>query len=141
MLCSGRRVMAQSLPDLSGLTILVIEDHADSRETLTTGLTACGARVLPATSAEQARTYTRTARFDVIVTDLALPGESGAAFVSWLRMQPHDRGGDTAAVAITGFPKDFPAMRIGGFAAYFQKPIDLENVCATISALVKRQGR
>ena len=59
------------------------------------------------------------AKLDLLVTDLGLPGETGAAFLSWLRMQPRDRGGSLPAVAVTGYPNEFPARRVGGFAAYF----------------------
>jgi len=34
--------MASSLPDLTGFTILVIEDDPDGLQVLTTALTACG---------------------------------------------------------------------------------------------------
>jgi hypothetical protein len=27
--------------------------------------------------------------------------------------------------------KSIPAQRVGGFAAYFQKPLDLNDLCAT----------
>ena len=63
---------------------------------------------------------------------MGLPGRTGAAFISWLRTQPHEKGGNLAAVAITSYPKDFPVVRLGGFAAYFENPLDLDNVCETI---------
>jgi len=129
--------MASSLPNLSGFTILVIEDDLDSLETLTTALTTCGARVLSALDTTLARRLFETTKVDLVVTDLRLPGESGAAFLIWLRMQPRDKGRNTTAIAITGYPQEFPAVRLGGFAAYFQKPIDLLNVCETIGAILR----
>ena len=137
MLCSVRSLMASTFPDLSGLTILVIEDDADGRQVLTTALTACGARVVAAPDTTVARGHMETVKFDLVVTDLGLPGETGAAFISWLRMQPSHQGGNVAAVAITGYPKQFPAMRLGGFAAYFEKPLDLDNVCETIRVILR----
>jgi len=137
MLSSARPLMDSSLPNLSGFTILVIEDDLDSLETLTTALTACGARVLSALDTALARSYFETTQIDVVVTDLGLPGESGAAFLTWLRRQPRDKGRSTAAIVITGYPQEFPAVRLGGFAAYFQKPIDLLNVCMTIGAILR----
>ena len=133
--------MASPLPDLSGLTILVIEDDPDGLQVLTTALTACGARVLSATNTTIARGHLETVKIDLVVTDLGLPGETGAAFISWLRMQPRDRGGSIAAVAVTGYPKEFPAVRVGGFAAYFEKPLDLDNVCETIRVILRPVSR
>ena len=129
--------MASPLPDLKGFTILVIEDDPDGLQLLTTAITACGARVLTASDTTIARGHLDTVKLDLLVTDLGLPGETGAAFVSWLRTQPRDKGGSLPAVAVTGYPKDFPATRIGGFAAYFQKPLDLESVCETIRTILR----
>ena len=126
-----------SLPDLSGLTILVIEDDPDGLHLLTTAITACGARVVTASNTTIARGHLETVKIDLVVTDLGLPGETGAAFISWLRMQPRHKGGSIAAVAITGYPKEFPAVRVGGFAAYFEKPLDLDNVCETIRVILR----
>jgi DNA-binding response OmpR family regulator len=129
--------MPSSLPDLAGLTILVIEDDPDGLQILTTALTACGARVLMAKDTTLARGHVETVKLDLVITDLGLPGESGAAFISWLRTQPGDKGGNLAVIAITGYPKEFPALQLGGFAAYFQKPLDLDNVCETVSAMLR----
>ena len=129
--------MPPAFPDLSGLTILLIEDDPDVLQVLAMALTVCGAEVLTATNTASARVHLERAKLDLVVTDLGLSGETGAAFISWLRMQPRDRGGSLPAVAVTGYPKEFPALRVGGFAAYFQKPFDWRKVCATISALVR----
>jgi CheY-like chemotaxis protein len=99
--------------------IFVIEDHADSLQTLAAVLTRCGARVLTATDTMEARAHLGEVNINLVVADLALPGESGAGFVAWLRQQPREKGGNVTAIAITGFPEQFPAQRVGGFAAYF----------------------
>ena len=129
--------MASSFPDLSGLTILVIEDDPDGLEVLRIALTACGARVATAADTTVARGHLDTVKCDLVVTDLGLPGESGAAFLGWLRMQPRDKGGSLAAIAITGYPNEFPVVKLSGFAAYFQKPLDPYNVCETIRAILR----
>src|SRR3989449_10413025 len=104
-------------------TILVIEDQADSLQALADVLTLCGARVLMAGDTLDARAYVGTVKIDLVVTDLALPGESGAAFVAWLRQQPHDKGGGVAAIAITSSPHQFAGVRLGGLAPYLPQPL------------------
>jgi len=128
-------------PDLAGSVILVIEDHADSLQALADVLTMCGARVLTASDTMGARAYVGTVKINLVITDLALPGESGAAFVAWLRQQPRDKGGGVAAIAITGYPEQFPGVRLGGFAAYFRKPLNLGDLCATISGILHPVAR
>ena len=127
--------MPPSLPDLTGLTILVIEDDPDGLQILTTALTTRGARVLTATDTTLARGHVETVKVDLVITDLGLPGESGASFISWLRMHPAHK--TLAVIAVTGYPKEFPALQLGGFAAYFQKPLDLDNVCETVGAILR----
>jgi hypothetical protein len=48
------------LPDLSGLTMLVVDDDEDTLEVLTTMITACGADVLFARSALEGLAYLDT---------------------------------------------------------------------------------
>ena len=81
-------------PDLSGFTVLVIEDDADARELLRVALQSHGASVLEAEEVMTAQECVRRLKVNLIVTDLVLPGRDGAAFLKWLRQQPHD----TAAI-------------------------------------------
>src|SRR5258705_13695046 len=129
--------MTSSLPDLSGLTILVIEDDPDGLQLLTTALTACGARVMTASDTTIARGHLETVKLDLVVTDLGLPGETGAAFISWLRMHPRDKGGNLAAIAITGDPRDFPAVRVGGIPGFLEEALDLDDLCAMFTRLIR----
>ena len=81
-------------PDLSGFTVLVIEDDADARELLRVALQSHGASVLEAEEVMTAQECVRRLKVNLIVTDLVLPGRDGAAFLKWLRQQPHDTGGN-----------------------------------------------
>ena len=81
-----------------------------------------------------------TLKLDLIVTDLALPGVDGASFLTWLREQPSDRGGSLPAVAVTAYHERYPPAAISGWAAYFQKPLDVEQFVMTIGAILRRPG-
>ena len=128
------------LPDLSGLLILVVEDDADSREFLRTILERCGARVLEADNVRVARQFVETVRVHLIITDLALPHEDGAMFLKWLRGRPADQGGTIPAIAITAYYERFPPAEVSGWAAYFQKPVPLEQLVETIAAILQRSS-
>src|SRR6267142_4164161 len=94
------------LADLRGFTILVLEDDDDTLELLRSILSACGARVLLASTAQHARGYLQTMRPDLIVSDLALPHEDGLAFASWLRRHPHADVARLPVVAVTSYYED-----------------------------------
>ena len=124
-------------PDFSRLNILIIEDDVDSREFLREVLRTCGARVVEADNIRTAKEFVYNLKFDLIVTDLALPGEDGATFLKWLRAQPRDKGGNTLAVAVTAFYEQYPPAQVSGWAAYFQKPVAIEQFVRTIADILK----
>jgi DNA-binding response OmpR family regulator len=129
--------LQRSVPSLSGLTILVVEDDSDSRNLLRDVFQARGATVLEAEEVLTAQQYLRTLKVDLVVTDLALPGRDGVSLLSWLRSQPHDRGGTIPTVAVTAYDKRYPPGDFSGWAAYFRKPLDLDEVVRTIAAILR----
>ena len=128
----------RNLPDFSDLTVLIVEDDADSRDLLREVLQACGAIVLEADNVRTAKECVSTLKTNLIVTDLALPGDDGASFLRWLREQPRDRGGTLPVIAVTAYSKDFPPTEVSGWAAYFKKPLNIDEFVNTIAAILKR---
>jgi CheY-like chemotaxis protein len=74
----------------------------------------------------------------LIITDLALPHEDGAMFLKWLRARPAEQGGTIPAVAVTAYYEKFPPAEVSGWAAYFQKPVQLDQFVGTIATLLRR---
>jgi DNA-binding response OmpR family regulator len=128
---------ARTARELSGLTVLVVEDDTDSRELLRDVLQSRGATVLEAAEVLTAQEWIRTARVDVVVTDLALPGRDGVSLLKWLRDQPAERGGALPAIAITAYDKRYPPVEVSGWAAYFRKPLDLDEIVRTIGTILR----
>ena len=128
----------KKLPNFSDLTVLIVEDDADSRDLLRQVLQACGAMVLEADNVRTARECVSTLKTNLIVTDLALPGDDGASFLRWLREQPRDRGGTLPVIAVTAYSKDFAPTEVSGWAAYFKKPLNIDEFVSTIAAILKR---
>ena len=123
---------------LLGRRILVVEDHADSRELLETSFRLVGARVLGVDGvAEAQRGYDRF-RPELVVCDLNLRDGTGLEFAVWLRARPRERGRDTPCIALTGFDQHFPPHRAIGFDSYMRKPADLAKLCNLASTLIAR---
>jgi len=77
------------LPDLNGLTALVIDYDNDSPEVLSAFFEACAAKVLIARSAVAGLAYLDTApKLDAVVTDRAMPGMDGIELARRLRQRP-----------------------------------------------------
>jgi len=79
-----------------GGAVLLVEDEPVSRRLAEQALSVWGWRVVSADSAEAALELTEPGRFAAVVTDMELPGLSGAALVAGLRARP----GDSALPAI-----------------------------------------
>jgi CheY-like chemotaxis protein len=131
------RPLRKALPDFSRLTLLVVEDDRDSRGFLSELLRSCGAIVVEAESIRAAKAFVPTMSFALIVTDLALPGEDGAIFLRRLREQPADQGGAVPAIAVIAFYEQYPPGEVPGWAAYFRKPVDIDDLVRTIAGLCR----
>lgn len=131
--------MTAPLPDLSGLTILVVDDNDDALYVLETLLTACGATVLAARNAFAALGYLETSRFSIILSDLSMPQIDGIELIERIRKSPQHR--DTPAIAISAFPESFRHAVPAGFNLFMRKPIDIDTLCGAIFELVKKSDR
>src|SRR4029077_17621094 len=87
-----------ALPDLTGLTILVVEDNFDALNLIRAILDTAGAHpplappTRPAAACPrrpphpgQAPPFLRPRKAHLILCDLTLPGEDGTHFMQWLR--------------------------------------------------------
>ena len=136
MSSGAQSALSPLAPTLRGRTVLVVEDHRDSRELLTSVLRALQAHVVTAANVEAAELQVQMSRPNLIVCDMNLPDGTGLDFIKWLRALP--RGGNTPAVAVTGWENRFPATAASGFDAYMRKPIDVEKFCTVAVALGQR---
>ena len=125
-----------ALPSLKDRTILVVDDDPDALDLLHMILESCGAKVLAASTTMHARGFLLTATPDLIVCDLALPREDGPAFMRSVRASSNAALARVPAIAVTAFYEDYPPTRALEFAAYFQKPIDIDALTRTIASLL-----
>src|SRR4029079_16664710 len=122
---------------LEGLRILVVDDDRDSRAFLVALLEDQGAQVLSAGSSAQALDLFRHNRVDVLVSDIAMPGEDGYDLVQGIRDLPVDEGGLTPAVALTAYVRteDQNAALAAGYHRHLKKPVDVSELIAVVAEL------
>lgn len=78
--------VVDSMNAAGGFSVLVVDDNSDLRDTLAIVLTeTLGARVTVAADAEAAITLLTNGDFDVVVSDIRMPGMSGWDLFSWVR--------------------------------------------------------
>jgi CheY-like chemotaxis protein len=132
-------VPGRSLHKLDGLTILVVEDHADSRELLRQVLEPLATRVLVAENGYEALAILRTDRRppDVILCDLLMPAMDGLNFARRLQQEPEWKSIPIVAVTALGQLADYIMTWTHGFQAHLTKPIDP----ALLVDVVRKLGR
>jgi CheY-like chemotaxis protein len=57
-----------------------------------------------------------------------------------LRARPAEKGGAIPAIAVTAFYENYPPAQLSDWAAYFQKPLQIEQLVETIAAILGRGG-
>jgi signal transduction histidine kinase/CheY-like chemotaxis protein len=127
---------------LGGARILVVDDEPDSRDLLLQLLTSWGARASGAASARDALSALTRDTPDVLVSDIAMPGEDGFTLMSTLRAAELARGTPPlAAVALTAFarPEDRRLALQAGFDAHVAKPVEPEVLLTTLVGLLGRR--
>ena len=129
------------LPRLDGVRILIVDDDRDSRDFLSAALAHQGADVVAAASSGEALDMMNRVGPDVLVSDIAMPGEDGCTLIRKLRARGADNGGEVPAMALTGSVrgKDRDRVLAAGFQAFLPKPVELGDLVATISDLATRE--
>jgi CheY-like chemotaxis protein len=116
--------------DLKGISILVIDDDADSRDLLDVMLRACGATVRVVASARDGVVACDQAKPDIIVSDIAMPGHDGYTFLRALRTR--SACASVPAIAVTGYAHHRERALAAGFDDVMIKPVDHEALCELV---------
>ncbi len=122
------------------LSVLVVEDDSAVRELLKFSLDIAGFAVTQASNAEEGRDLLQRIRPDVVVVDWMMPGQSGLAFLRWIRGEPTLR--ELPVIMLTA--KSEEADRITGldYGAddYVTKPFSPKELIARIRAVLRRRA-
>ncbi len=129
--------------ELSGVTVLVVDDHADALELIQRVLEDCAARVITAGAAAQALELVEHHRPDVLLTDIGMPGMDGYELLRRVRALGALRGGKVPAIALTAFARSEDRTRAlrAGFAVHMAKPVDPSELVATVASVAGRVGQ
>ena len=128
---------------LDGLKVLVVDDEVDTREVLKVGVGQCGAEVVTAGSAGEALATLEELRPDLLVSDIAMPGEDGYDLIRKVRALPAGRGGKTPAIALTAYARTEDRLRAlrAGYQMHISKPVELAELVAVMASLIGRGDR
>jgi CheY-like chemotaxis protein len=130
---------------LDAVKVLVVEDDADARDLVAHLLADAGALVTPSADAEQALlTMHASVPFDIIVSDIGMPGMDGYEFIARMRQQEQELSRPRVpAIALTALARteDRQNALLAGFHAHVVKPVNpSELTIVIVSALGRAAG-
>ena len=132
------REQTAALQLLSGVNVLIVDDDSDTLKLMTTALTRRQANVTAVSSAGEAIRAIQRRPPDVLVSDIAMPGEDGYGLIE--KVRSIESAANIPAVAITAYAKDEDRERAlsSGFQIYLAKPVEVTELISVVARAARR---
>ncbi|MGZ5036008.1 MAG: PAS domain-containing hybrid sensor histidine kinase/response regulator [Usitatibacter sp.] len=137
--------LTSPLPSLGGIRVFLVDDQREARESLAALLEQAGACVVPAESGQRAlellKAGPRAGATEVIVCDIAMPGEDGYATLrhirEWEKSLP--AGNHRPAIALSAFTQREDRIRAlaEGFQMHLTKPVAPAELVIVIASVAR----
>ena len=126
-------------PVITGTTVVVVEDHADTRFYVCRFLLQQGAKVFPAPDAFEGLQAVREHRPDIVLSDIAMPYRDGFGLLQDIRALGPENGGSVPVIAMTAFGRDIDRTRTiaAGFKVHLDKPFTPAKLLEAIHSVLK----
>ncbi len=118
-----------------GPHVLVVDDHPDTLKVMKRLMEGSGFRVTTANTVAAALDAAAQHRFDVVVSDLGLPDQTGHDLMRQIKARY-----GTPGIAVSGFglDADHRESHAAGFDAHINKPISFDELRTTIAEVLAR---
>jgi CheY-like chemotaxis protein/anti-sigma regulatory factor (Ser/Thr protein kinase) len=129
--------LAEPMPVLNGIRVLLVDDEPDAREMMSSALETCGAKVVSAASARDALETLARTEVDLLLADIAMPGQDGYELIREIRAMPSERLANMPAAAVTAHARDDERARAiaAGFHMHLTKPVHPGALARAVAAL------
>jgi CheY-like chemotaxis protein len=132
---------SQAADHVARARILLVEDQPDTLDMLSTTFRSAGYDVVACASATEALLLAENGGFDLVISDIGMPGMDGFDFIRTLRTDPLLK--DIPAIAVTGYAseKDAAAALRAGFNIHLGKPIEPAELTMMVENLLQSNGK
>jgi CheY-like chemotaxis protein len=102
-------------------------------------LASCGVVVRSCSTAREALEIVRAWQPDLLVSDIAMPGEDGYWLIEQVRALPAAEGGAIPAAALTAYVRMEDRLQVlaAGFQRYVPKPVEPAELLDVVARLVR----
>jgi signal transduction histidine kinase len=131
----------EAQPSLDGVRILVVENDADARGLISAILEGRGGEVVAVESAAEAIAAIAARRPDVLLSDIAMPGDDGYSLIRQVRqIESSTAAPPLPAAALTAYATsgDRAQALLAGYQAHLSKPIEPSKLTTMVAALAGR---
>ena len=130
---------AAELPVIANVRVLVVDDEPDSRHVVVRLLKRAHAEVREADSVAAALEMLNGWPADILISDIAMPGEDGYSLVRQLRSAPNAELRQLPAIALTAFvrPEDQAHAHEAGFQRHLPKPFEPVALLGAVASLAR----
>ena len=118
--------------DAARQRVLLVEDSEEVRETTIEFINEVGFDVVAVESAEEALDALAQSRYDIVFTDISLPGINGIELLKRARAADPKQ----AVVVASGYGADLGKSSFGPGVAVLAKPYDLASLERTLQAVL-----
>ncbi len=128
-----------ALPSLEEVKVLLVDDDSDTLQILSVMLGESKATVQAASSVAEAMEMLQWFQPDVLVSDLAMPGEDGYSLIKKLRALEANSGVAIPTVALTSYVRveDRTRALSAGFNMFVPKPVQPDELINAIANLAE----
>jgi len=133
----------EAMPVLDGIRVLLVDDEPDAREMMASALETCGATVTSASSARDALETLSHGEIDLVLSDIAMPGQDGYELIREIRAMSSSRLAGVPAAAVTAHAREDERERAlaAGFQMHLAKPIHPATLAKAVAALAATAPR
>ncbi len=121
-------------------TILIVEDEQDQMTFITHVLSRAGYRVVPAYGGEDAIRKAQRQKFDLVITDLAMPKVSGVEVIAAIRSIPETAQVPILVVTAHVWDGIAKSARQAGCDGCVSKPFTPAQLLQEVRKFVKTEG-
>jgi CheY-like chemotaxis protein len=125
---------------LEGLWVLIVDDNEDAVVLTSIILEAYGIQAITAASVSEALEMFLEAKPEMLICDLAMPGEDGYSLIRKIRNLEPEQGGQIPAIALTASARDEDrSLSIeAGFQVHLAKPIEPDELVRVVAVLARQ---
>jgi signal transduction histidine kinase len=128
---------------LRDLRVLVVDDEPETRALIQFVIEQCAAKVVTAGSVAEGLETLERGNFDLLISDIGMPGEDGYSFIRKVRDLSPEASGRIPALALTAYARveDRTAALRAGFNMHLTKPIDPNELLVVLETLMRGMAR